>query len=59
MKKIWRPVRLIKLRDLASILILVKFDDITDKDQVIREGPWSFYKKLVMIKEVDENQQVH
>lgn len=38
MKKIWRPVKSIKFRDLGSVLTLVEFEDIQDKDRVQREG---------------------
>lgn len=31
-----------KFQDLGSVLILVEFEDIRDKERVKREEPWSF-----------------
>lgn len=59
MKKAWRPARDIRFRDLNTSLTLIEFEDRRDKDRVIREGPWSFDKHLVLLQEVDGSQQVH
>ncbi|XP_042964598.1 uncharacterized protein LOC122298810 [Carya illinoinensis] len=59
MRRAWRPVRGIKFRDLNSSIMLIEFDDECDKDRVIRDGPWSFDKHLVLVKEVEGHQQVH
>lgn len=39
--------------------MLIEFEDIRDKECVIQEGPWSFDKQLVLLKEVEGNQLVH
>lgn len=59
MRKTWRLVRGVKFHDLNSTLMLVEFEDHSDKEKVLREGPWSFDKHLVMLKEVNGWQQVH
>lgn len=43
----------VQFHDLNSTLSLVEFDDLRDKERVLREGPWSFHKQLVMVQEVD------
>lgn len=40
-------------------MMLVEFEDVRDKARVIRDGPWSFDKQLVMVNEVDGTQQVN
>lgn len=59
MRKAWRPVIQMKFRDLGAHMMRVEFSDTWDKERVNREGPWSFDKNLVLIKEVDGTQQVH
>lgn len=59
MRRAWRPVRVIKFRDLNSVIMLIEFDDERDKERVIRDGPWSFNKHLVLVMEVEGHQQVH
>lgn len=39
--------------------MLIEFEDIRDKERLIREGPWSFDKQLVLVMEVKGHQQVH
>lgn len=59
MKKAWRPVKNVCLREWNSILTLIEFEDIQDKERAIRERPWSFDNQLVLVKEVDGHQQVY
>ncbi|XP_041001563.1 uncharacterized protein LOC121247253 [Juglans microcarpa x Juglans regia] len=53
MRKIWRPVRSMKYCDLSPVFTLVEFEDPRDKMKVLKEGPWSFNKQLVLVKEYD------
>lgn len=53
MKKIWRPIHGVKFHDLDQSLILVEFADLQDKYHVLREGPWSLDKKLLLMREFD------
>lgn len=59
MRKAWRSVGRVKSRDLNHSIMLVESIDIRDKNHVIREGPWSFDKNLVMFVEGDGCLQVH
>ncbi|KAF5463842.1 hypothetical protein F2P56_013970 [Juglans regia] len=59
MRKVWRIAKSIRFRDLNSIFMLIEFDDIWDKDRVLRDGSWSFDKHLVLMTEVEGCQQVH
>ncbi|XP_035543083.1 uncharacterized protein LOC118346304 [Juglans regia] len=59
MTRAWRPVRGMCFRDLNANLFLVEFEDLRDKERVLREGPWSFDKQLVLVQEVDGSKQVH
>ncbi|XP_042988686.1 uncharacterized protein LOC122316216 [Carya illinoinensis] len=58
MKRAWRLVRGVKFRDLHSNIFLANFEDLRDKEKVLREGPWSFDKHLLLVQEVDGNKQV-
>ncbi|KAF5463985.1 hypothetical protein F2P56_014103 [Juglans regia] len=53
MRKVWRTVKGVKIRDLNSDFNLVEFEDVKDKVKVLREGPWAFNKQLVLLKEFD------
>lgn len=53
MRKVLKLVSYIKFYDLGAHVMLVELSDIRDKEQVIREGPWSFDTHLVMVNEVD------
>lgn len=59
MKKILNPAKVARFQDLNAALMLVEFEDIRDKCRVVRDGPWSFDKQLVLIKEVNGNQPIH
>lgn len=45
MKKIWLPAKSITIRDLNSTMFIAKFEALWDKEQVKRDGPWSFDKQ--------------
>ncbi|XP_042950030.1 uncharacterized protein LOC122282137 [Carya illinoinensis] len=53
MRKVWRLVKSVKFHDLNAELTVVEFEDSRDRAKVIREGPWSFDKHLVLLKEFD------
>lgn len=53
LRKIWRLVKLVKFHEPSLGLILVKFDDVSDKEHVLSNGPWHFDKSLVLTKEYD------
>lgn len=55
MRKIWCPGRRVWFRELSSTTMLIEFEDASDKRKVLREGPWSFDKCLLLVGEVDEN----
>lgn len=59
MKRAWLSVKSVRFRDLNSSLILVEFYDRRDKERVVRKGPWSFDKQLVMVRDVDGRPKVH
>ncbi|XP_042964587.1 uncharacterized protein LOC122298799 [Carya illinoinensis] len=58
MRKIWRTIMGVCFRDLSSTMFLVEFDDVSDKENVLREGPWTFDKHLVLFAEADGRLQV-
>lgn len=58
MKKIWRLRKIGYFRDLVSILLLAKFEDKKDKERVMREGPWTFDKQLLVVWDFDGTKQV-
>ncbi|XP_042958084.1 uncharacterized protein At4g02000-like [Carya illinoinensis] len=58
MRKVWNLVKGVKLCDLNTEFTLVEFEDTRDKIKVMREGPWSFNKHLVLLKEFDGRLQI-
>ncbi|XP_042974654.1 uncharacterized protein At4g02000-like [Carya illinoinensis] len=58
MRKVWRLVKSVKFRDLNAEFTLVEFEDSRDRAKVVREGPWSFDKHLVLLKEFDSLIQI-
>lgn len=41
---VWGPVKMMCIQNLDSKLLIAEFDDIKDKERVIRDGPWTFNK---------------
>ncbi|XP_042958115.1 uncharacterized protein LOC122293643 [Carya illinoinensis] len=50
LKKIWRPVKKIWVKDLGSKILLVEFEDHQEKARVQCEGPWSFDRNLILMQ---------
>lgn len=59
LKKIWRAIKNVRIRDLNSMLTLIDIEEIRDRNRVIRKGPWNFDKHFVLIKAVKGNQPIH
>lgn len=59
MREIWRPVKKIMIKDLGSNLMLAEFKDHRDEVRVMREGPGSFDKHLLLMKELNICQQLN
>ncbi|KAG6628921.1 hypothetical protein CIPAW_14G046500 [Carya illinoinensis] len=53
MKKVWQPVHEVRFKELGSKLLLVEFVDDRDKQRVLREGPWTFDRNLVLLKHLE------
>ncbi|XP_042952131.1 uncharacterized protein LOC122289219 [Carya illinoinensis] len=58
MKKVWQPIHKVSFKELGSKLILVEFADDHDKQRVLREGPCSFDRNLVLMKCLEGDRQV-
>lgn len=58
MKKVWKLSNPIHFYEMGSGLMLVESQNIHDKNKVSREGPWSFDKCLIVMKEFEGVQQV-
>lgn len=48
---------MIQFWDLGSNILLTEFDDMKEKERVMRDGPWTFDKSLVLVKEFNNTQQ--
>lgn len=59
MRKALKLTQQIKFQDLMGNVTQAKLMSIQDKLSIIREGPWSFNKHLVLTNEVDGTQKVH
>ena len=58
-KKVWCPVHALTVRDLHLTLFSAEFEDMKVKEQVKRDGPWSFDKQLILTSDVDGLKQTH
>lgn len=59
MKRAWRPIKPLVFRDLRNTIPLAEFTNPRDKAIVIRDGPGSFDKYIVLLMEVDDTEQTH
>lgn len=48
----------VRFRDPSPVLFLVELENGRDKENVLKEGPWTFDKYLVLLKEVGGRLQV-
>ncbi|KAF5471635.1 hypothetical protein F2P56_008413 [Juglans regia] len=58
LRRVWRPSNGLKLQELDSKFLLAEFEDVRDKERVVRDGPWTFDEHLVLVKDFDGFQQV-
>ncbi|XP_042958116.1 uncharacterized protein LOC122293664 [Carya illinoinensis] len=57
LRRIWRPIKPMHIQNLDSKFLIAEFEEIKDKERVIRDGPWTFDKQLVLVKDFDGAQQ--
>jgi len=50
LKNIWKPVKGVVIRDLASNLFVFQFFSEADKNFVLNEGPWAFDGHLLLLR---------
>lgn len=48
-----------RLQDLGSKFLIVEFEDVKDQERILYDGPWSFDKQLVLLKQFDDLLQTH
>lgn len=53
MKKIWHPVKPLQFFELGEGLLMVEFEDYNNKWPVMHDGPWSFDKCLILMKDFE------
>lgn len=58
LRRAWRHTQPLKFWDLDENIPLAKFTSIKDKKSIIRDGPWSFDKHMVLFSKVDGSKQV-
>lgn len=58
MKKIWHPVKPLCFSEIGDGLMVSEFEEYSDKLRVVCDGPWSFDKCLVLVKDFSREQQV-
>lgn len=58
MKKVWKPVKPLCFCEMGMGMMLAEFEEPNDKTRVIRDGPWSFDKSLILVKEFESRHQV-
>lgn len=47
------------MQDLCSKFLIAEFEDVKDQERILRDGPWSFDKQLVLLKQFDGLLQPH
>lgn len=58
MKNFWWPLKLTKFHKLGEGLMMIESENKIDKEQVLRDSPWSFDNCLILLKKYDGKQQV-
>lgn len=58
MKKFWKPTKSLHFHGMGARLIMVEFEDPSNKKRVIGDGPWNFDKCLILTKEFEGEKQV-
>lgn len=58
MRKVWRPVKMVRFHDIGSDMMMVEFESTLDKERVLKANPWKFDRSLMLMKEYDEKQQM-
>ncbi|XP_042950312.1 uncharacterized protein LOC122282425 [Carya illinoinensis] len=59
LRKIWRPLQPLRLQSLGTKFLIAEFEDVKDQERILRDGPWSFDKQLVLLKKFDGLLQTH
>ncbi|KAK7848184.1 hypothetical protein CFP56_005411 [Quercus suber] len=49
LRSMWRSIRFFEVRDLGSNTVLIIFEDETDPQKLMVQGPWTFDKYLLAI----------
>ncbi|XP_041021293.1 uncharacterized protein LOC121262766 [Juglans microcarpa x Juglans regia] len=57
LRRIWRPAKMMHIQNLDSNFLIAEFDDVKDKERVVRDGLWTFDKQLALVKDFDGAQQ--
>lgn len=58
MRNMWRSTKSICFHDMGEGLLIAEFELHSDKISVTCDGPWSFDKNLILMKDFDGLQQV-
>lgn len=56
MATVWRPVKGMTAKELASNLFIFHFFHEKDTRKVMEEGPWSFEQHLIILHHLQENE---
>lgn len=58
MKKVWKLVRPLRFYEMGEGMMLAEFEDLNNKNRVVRDGSWNFDKCLILVKYFYGGQQV-
>lgn len=58
MKRIWKPLKSIHFYEMGVGLILVEFEEFSDKRRVVRDEPQNFDKCIILVQEFEGGKQV-
>ncbi|KAI8016081.1 Uncharacterized protein LOK49_LG05G01337 [Camellia lanceoleosa] len=57
MESVWNPSKGMRTKVIKKNLFLFQFNHIIDKRRVLQNGPWSFDKNIILLKEVTDSWQ--
>lgn len=53
MRRVWRPTKSLNFHKMGKGFLMLEFELQSDKFWVMSDGPWSFNKNLILMKNFD------
>lgn len=56
MKKVWRSIKSLCFYEMGARLMMIEFEELNNKNHVMRDSLWNFDKCLILVKDSDGGQ---